>query len=67
MLMTSVVIPRGDRVIRWHADIGGKYTVEAFKQYGLEMAITEEIAATNTPQQIGRSKRVGQTLCSMAC
>ena len=52
------------RVIRWRAGKGGEYTSEAFKQDCLEMGITQEFAATSTPQKNGMSERVGRTLCS---
>ena len=65
LFVTSTVIPCGGRVIFWCADKGGEYTSEGFKQYFLEMVITLEFAATNTPQQNGVSRRIGQTLCSI--
>ena len=65
LFVTSAVIPCGGRVIRWRADKGGEYTSEAFKQYCLEFGITQEFAATNTPQQNVMSERVGRTLCIM--
>ena len=64
LFVTSTGIPCGGRVIRWSADKGGEYTSEAFKQYCLEMGITQEFAP-NTSQQNGVSERVGRTLCSM--
>ena len=65
LLVTSTATPCGGRVIRWRADKGGEYTSEAFNQYCLETGITQEFAATNTPQQNGVSERVGWTLCSL--
>ena len=38
--------------------------MEEFRQYYLETGIIQEFAATNTPQQIGVSERVGITLCA---
>ncbi|CAN0475344.1 unnamed protein product, partial [Ascophyllum nodosum] len=57
LFVTSIVIPCGSRVIRWRADKGGECTSEAFKQYRLETGVTQEFAATNTPQQNGVSER----------
>ena len=67
LFATSTVIPCGNRVICWREDKEEKYTSEAFKQYYLEMGITQEFEAINTPQQNGVSERVGRTLCSMVC
>ena len=67
LFVTSTVTPCGGQVIRWRANKGGESTSEAFKQYCLETGITQEFAATNTPQQNGVSKRIGRTLCSMVC
>ena len=64
LFVSSTVIPCGSRVIRWRADKGGEYTSEEFKQYCLETGITQEFAATNTPQQNGVFEHVGRTLCS---
>ena len=65
LFATSFVIPCGGRVVRWRADKGGEYTSEAFKQYCLETGITQEFAATNTPQKNGVSARVGRALSSI--
>ena len=65
LFITSVVIPFGGHVKHSRAGKGGEYAGEAFKQCGLETDITQEFAATNTPQQIGAFKRVSQTLCSI--
>ena len=65
LFVTSTAIPYGGRVIRWRADKRGEYTSEAFKQYCLETGITQEFAATNTPQQNSMSERAGRTVCSM--
>ena len=45
--------------------MGGEYTGEDFKAYCQETNITQQFAATNTPQQIGVSERVEQTLYAM--
>ena len=66
LFVTSTVIPRGGRVIRWRDDKEGEYMSEVSKQYCWETGITQEFAATNTPQQKGVSERVGRTLCRMA-
>ena len=63
LFVTSTVFPCGGRVILWRADKGGECTSEAFKQYCLKTGITQEFAATNTPQQNGVPERVGRTLC----
>ena len=65
LFVTSTFIPCGGRVIRCHADKGGEYTSEAFKQYFLETGTTQEFAASNTPQQNGVFERVGRTLYNM--
>ena len=44
---------------------GGEYIGEEFRQYCLETGIIREFTATNTPQQVGVSERVGRTLCTM--
>ena len=44
---------------------GSEYTGGEFRQYCLETGIIQEFAATNTPQQIVVSERVGITLCVM--
>ena len=64
LFVFSAVIPFGNRIVTRRADKGGEYTGEDFKAYCQEMGITQ-FAATNTPQQIGVSERVGRTLCAM--
>ena len=49
----------------WQADKGGEYGGEHFKAYCQETAITQQFAATNTPQQISVLECVGRTLCVM--
>ena len=61
LFVISTVIPCGGRVTRWRSDEGEEYTSEAFKQYFLEAGLTQEFAATNTPEQNG----VGRTLCRL--
>ena len=63
--VTSTVIPFSSRIVRFRADKGGEYTGRDFQAYCLETGIKQEFAATNTPQQIGVSERVGRTLCAM--
>ena len=63
--VTSTVIPFSSRIVRFRADKGGEYTGKHFQAYCLETGIKQEFAATNTPQQIGVSERVGRTLCAM--
>ena len=63
--VTSTVIPFSSRIARFRADKGGEYTGKDFQAYCLETGIKQEFAATNTPQQIGESERVGRTLCAM--
>ena len=63
--VTSTVIPFGSRIVRFRADKDGEYTGKDFQAYCLETGIKQEFAATNTPQQIGVSERVGRTLCAM--
>ena len=67
LFVGSTVIPFGGGIVRWRADQGGEYTGEEFWQYYayLETGTIQEFAATNTPQQIGVSERVGRTLCAM--
>ena len=50
MFVTSAVIPLSKNIIRWRADKGGEFTGDEFKAYSLETSITQECAATNTPQ-----------------
>ena len=63
--VTSTVIPFSSRIVRFRTDKGGEYTGKDFQAYCLETGIKQEFAATNTPQQIGVSERVGRTLCAM--
>ena len=63
--VTSTVIPFSSRIVRFRADKGGEYTGKNFQAYCLETDIQQEFAATNTPQQIGVSERVGRTLCAI--
>ena len=65
LFATSIVIPFGSRIVTWRVDKGGEYTGEDFKVYFQEACITQQFAATNTPQQIGVSERVGRTPCAM--
>ena len=65
LFVDSTVILFGGRIVRWRADKGGEYTGEEFRHYCLETGIIQEFAATNTPQQIRVSERVGRTLCAM--
>ena len=59
------VIPSGYRLGRVKRDRGGEFSVNAFRQYGREVGVRLEFAATNTPQQIGANERVGRTLAGM--
>ena len=52
-------------MIRWRADKGGEYTADELEDYRLGTDITQEFAATNTPQQISEYGRVGRTLSGM--
>ncbi|CAM9618549.1 unnamed protein product, partial [Ascophyllum nodosum] len=61
----SAVIPFGSRIVTWRADKGGEYTGEDFKAYCQATGITQQFAATNTPQQTGVSECVGRALCAM--
>ena len=63
--VTSTVIPFGSRIVTWRVDKGDKYTGEGPKTYCQETGITQQFAATNTPQQIGVSERVGRKLRAM--
>ena len=65
LFVTSTVIPLSSGIVTWQAEKGGEYTGEDFKVYCQEPGITQQFAATNTPQQIGVSDRVGRTLCTM--
>ena len=65
LFVTSTVIPFGSRIITWRADKGDEYTGEDFKAYCQETGTTQQFAATNMPQQISISERVGRTLCAM--
>ena len=60
LFVTSTVIPFGSRIVTWRADNGSEYTGEDFKAYCQETGITQQFAATNTPQQIGVLERVGR-------
>ena len=59
------VIPSGYPLGRVKRDRGGEFSVNAFRQYGREVGVRLEFAATNTPQQIGANERVGRALASM--
>ena len=65
LFVGSTAILFGSHIVRWRADKSGEYTGEEVRQYCLETGIIQEFAATNTPQQIGVSKREGRTLCAM--
>ena len=65
LFVTSTVIPFGSRIVTWRVDKGGEHTGEDFKTYCQKTGITQQFAATNTPQEIGVSERVGRTLCAM--
>ena len=65
LLVTSTLIPLGKRTIKWRADKGGEFTGDEVKGYCLGTGKTQEFTATNTPQQIAVSERVGRTLCGM--
>ena len=62
---TSTVIPFGSHIVTWRTDKDGEYTGECFRSYCKETSITQQLAATNTPQQISVSERFGRTLCAM--
>ena len=55
-----MVIPFSSRVVRFRADKGGEYTGKSFHAYCLETSIKQELAATNIPQQVGVSERLGR-------
>ena len=65
LFVTPTSIPFGSRIVTWRADKGGEYNGEDFKSYRQETCITQKLAATNTPQKVGVSERVGRTLCAM--
>ena len=65
LFVTSTVIPFGSRIVTWRADTVGEYTGEDLKAYCQETGITQQLAATNTPQQTGISERVGRTVYAM--
>ena len=50
LFVTSTIIPFGSRIVTWRADKGGEYTGKGFKAYYQETDITQQFAATNTPQ-----------------
>ena len=54
-------------VLRGHVvdDKGCEFTSKEFQRYCLQTGVSLEYAGTNTPQQIGRFKRVGITLAAM--
>ena len=62
LFVTSTAIPFGSRIFTWRANKSGEYTGEDFKAYCQEASITQQFAATSTPQQIGVSERVGRIL-----
>ena len=64
LFVGPTIILFGGRIVRWRADKGGEYTGEEFLLYCLGTGIIQEFAATNTPQKIGVSERVGITLCA---
>ena len=64
LFVGSTVIPFGGRIVRWRAK-SGENTGEEFRQYCLGTSNIQAFAATNTPQQISVSKRVGRTLCAI--
>ena len=65
--VASTMIPFSSRIVRLHADKSGEYTGKAFQAYCLESGIKQELAATNTPQQISVSERVGRMLYATVC
>ena len=65
LFATSTTILFGSRIVPWQNDKCGEYTGENFKAYCQETGTTQQFVATNTPQQIGVSERVGRTLCAM--
>ena len=65
LFVGSTVILLSDRIVRWHADKGGEYTREEFRQYCLETGTIQEFAANNTSHQTGVSERVGRSLFAM--
>ena len=65
LFVTSTVTPFGSRVVTWRASKSGEDTSEDFEAYCQETGITQQFAATNTPQQIGVLERVGRTMCTM--
>ena len=65
LFVASIIISFESRIVTWRADKGGEYTGEDFKAYCQETDTTQQFAATNTPQQIGVSERIGRTLCAM--
>ena len=65
LLVTSIVIPFGSRVVTLRAGKGSESTNEDFKAHCQETVITQQFAATNPPQQIVVLERIGRTLCAM--
>ena len=65
LFVTLTVIPFGSRIVTRRADKDGQCTGEDFKAYSQETGVTQQFAATNSPQQIGVSERVGQMLWAM--
>ena len=61
----SMVIPSRVRVERLRADKGGEFIGNDFKDYCTQTVVLLEYVSTNTPQQIGMSERVGETLAAM--
>ena len=61
----DVVIPSGHRLQRLRSDRGGEYTGLEYREYCLQTGITQEFAATNTPQQNGISEREWASLWNM--
>lgn len=65
VLIQSVAFPSGFHVELLRVDKGNELIGEQFQGYCLQTGLSLEHASTNTPQQVGMSKRVGRTLAAM--
>lgn len=59
LFVQALVIPTGLRLERLRTDKGGQFTGGEYRQYCLDIGVKQEIAAVNTPQQIGPTSEAG--------
>lgn len=65
LLVKLLVALLGHPIVCLCADRGTEYTRSSFREHCHQTAIRLKFSATNTPRQIGVSKRIGRTLVGM--